>query len=78
MIFSVGVWNFNYELRFDRLQIWNFVEQGLVLRMLELLWTEIVELRRFQLKQVNLSSLGELYREGKDSCRVFILYMHIL
>ena len=35
-------------------------------------------LRWFQLKQVSLSSLGEPYREGKDSCRVFILYMHIL
>ena len=34
--------------------------------------------RRFQPKQVSLSSLGEPYREGKDSCRVFILYMHIL
>ena len=55
-----------------------FVEQCLVSHTLELLWTEIVELRRFQPKQVNLSSLGEPYREGKDSCRVFILYMHIL
>ena len=35
-------------------------------------------LRWFQLKQVSLPSLGEPYREGKDSCRVFILYMHIL
>ena len=35
-------------------------------------------LRWFQLKQVSLSSLGEPYCEGKDSCRVFILYMHIL
>ena len=37
-----------------------------------------VELMRFQPKQVNLFSLGEPYREGNDSCRVFILDMHIL
>ena len=37
-----------------------------------------VELMRFQPKQVSLFFLGEPYREGNDSCRVFILDMHIL
>ena len=44
----------------------------LVVFMIEIL------LRQFQPKQVSLSSLGEPYRGGKDSCRVFILYMYIL
>ena len=53
-------------------------ERCLVLHTLELLWTKLVELMRFQPKQVNFNSLGEPSRERNDSCRVFILYMHIL
>ena len=38
-----------------------------------------VELMQFQPKQVGLFIfLGEPYRKGNDSCRVFILDMHIL